>query len=207
VIVANSLIRRRDDIDPETFRRHWLDPHGPLTAKLPRCLHYVQNHVLDGPGTNALARSLRIDGIPQLAFANPEDRVAAHGSAELAACDRDSEQFIGAVSRLMTAVDDGTALDAADGSIKQMLLVIAPRTPSKPADEILRALHGVRRVVRHDILQQTHAPGSRVPNLDVEVAGLVDLWVTDIDAVARNAALLDRDGAIASFAVKTYRFI
>jgi uncharacterized protein (TIGR02118 family) len=207
VIVASSLIRRRDDIDPDTFRRHWLDPHGPLTAKLPRCLHYVQNHVLDGPGTNTLARSLRIDGIPQLAFATAEDRVAAHGSAELAACDRDSEQFIGAVSRVMTVVDDGTALDATDGSVKQMLLFVAPRASAQPADEILRALYGVHRMVRHDILQQTHAPGSRVPNLDVAVTGLVDLWVADNAAAEHNAALLDRDGGIASLAVKTYRFI
>jgi uncharacterized protein (TIGR02118 family) len=207
VIVANSLIRRRDDIDLDTFRQHWLDPHGPLTAKLPRCLHYVQNHVLDAAGTNARARSLSIDGIPQLAFATPEDRAAAHGSAELKACDKDSELFIGAVSRVMTAVDDGTTLDAADGSIKLILLFVAPRAPSKPVDATLRDLHGVRRVVRHQILQQTHAPGSRVPNLDVEVTALADVWVSNINAAERNAARLDRDSGVASFAVKTYRFI
>jgi uncharacterized protein (TIGR02118 family) len=207
MIVANSLIRRRDDIDLETFRAHWLDPHGPLTAKLPCCLHYVQNHVLDSAGTNALARGLRIDGIPQLAFATPEDRIAAHGSAELAACDKDSEQFIGAVSRVMTEVDDGVALDAADGSIKQILLLVAPRAASEPIDAMLRDLKGVRRIVRHKVLQQTHAPGSRVPNLDVAVAGLLDVWLSDMDAVSRNAERLDRDDGIASFAVKPYRFI
>jgi len=79
VIVANSLMRRRDDIDLAAFQQHWLDPHGPLTAKLPGCRHYVQNHILDSAGTNALARSLRIDGIPQLAFASPEDRMTAQG--------------------------------------------------------------------------------------------------------------------------------
>jgi len=203
VIVANSLIRRRDDIDLETFRQHWLDPHGPLTARLPRCLHYVQNHVLDAPGTNALARTLRIDGIPQLAFATPEDRVAAHGSVELAACDKDSEQFIGAVSRVMTAIDDGTVLDASDGSVRQMLLFVAPRSTD---EAILRELHGVRRMVRHTVLQQTHAPGSRVPNLDVGVTGLADLWLADSAAAERNAALLERNG-IASLVAKTYRFI
>jgi len=199
MIVANSLIRRRDDIDLATFRQHWLDPHGPLTAKLPRCRHYVQNHVLDSAGTNALARHLRIDGIPQLAFATAEDRVAAHGSAELKACDKDSEKFIGAVSRVMTEVDGEVVLDAADGSIKLILLAVTPRAVSQ--------LQGVRRIVRHKVLQQTHAPGSRVPNLDVEVTGLVDIWFSGIDAVERNAEWLDRDGGIASFAVKTYRFI
>ncbi len=206
MIIANSLIRRRDDIDLATFRQHWLDPHGPLTAKLPRCRHYVQNHVLDSAGTNALARRLRIDGIPQLAFATPADRVAAHGSAELAACDRDSEQFIGAVSRVMTAVDGEVALAAEDGSIKQILLFVAPGAAARPIDATLSELQDIRRVVRHQVLQQTHAPGSRVPNLDVEVAGLVDIWLSDKDAAARNAGLLERDG-VASFAVKTYRFI
>lgn len=206
MIIANSLIRRRDDIDLATFQQHWLDPHGPLTARLPRCLHYVQNHILDSAGTNALARELRIDGIPQLAFASSEDRVAAHGSAELKACDRDSELFIGAVSRVMTEVDDAAVRDQDDGSIKQILLVVAPRASSRAVDASLSELHGVRRVVRHTVLQQTHAPGSRVPNLDIAVAGLVELWLSDIDAAERNAALFDRDG-VASFAVKTYRFI
>src|ERR1700747_2668126 len=94
VIVANSLMRRRDDIDLAAFQQHWLDPHGPLTPKLPGCRHYVQNHVLDSAGTNALARSLRIDGIPQLAFASPEDRMAAHGSAERKGGGKDSQLFI-----------------------------------------------------------------------------------------------------------------
>jgi uncharacterized protein (TIGR02118 family) len=207
VIVANSLIRRRGDIDLATFQQHWLDPHGPLTAKLPRCRHYVQNHILDSTGTNALARKLRIDGIPQLAFTSVEDRTAAYGSAELKACDKDSELFIGAVSRVVTAVDDEAAFDQDDGSIKQILLFVAPRAPAQPAGAILRELHGVRRIVRHNILQQAHAPGSRVPNLDVNVAGLVDVWLADTDAVERNAALLDRAGSVASFEVKTYRFI
>ena len=207
MIVANSLIRRRDDVDLATFQRHWLDPHGPLTAKLPRCRHYVQNHLLDLAGTNALARRLRIDGIPQLAFATAEDRVAAHGSAELEACDRDSELFIGAVSRVMTEVDDAAVLDQADGALKHILLFLAPRAPSQPVETILRELHGVRHVVQHKILEQTHAPGSRVANLDVPIAGLVDVWLADVAAVERNAARLDRDDAVASFAVKTYRFI
>jgi uncharacterized protein (TIGR02118 family) len=206
VIIANSLIRRRDDIDLATFQQHWLDPHGPLTAKLPRCLHYVQNHILDSAGTNAPARELRIDGIPQLAFASPEDRVAAHGSPELKACDRDSELFIGAVSRVMTEVDDAATFDQADGSIKQILLFVAPRASSQSVDATLSELRGVRRRVKHTLLQQTHAPGSRVPNLEIAVAGLMELWLSDIDAAGRNAARLDHDG-IASFAVKTYRFI
>jgi uncharacterized protein (TIGR02118 family) len=207
VIVSNSLMRRRDDIDLATFQQHWLDPHGPLTAKLPGCRHYVQNHILEGVGTNAYARKLRIDGIPQLAFATAEDRMAAHGSAALKACDKDSELFVGAVSRVITAVEGDAAFDGPDGWVKQILLFAARPGTERTIDEVLGALQGIRRVVRHQVLQQTQAPGSRVPNLDVPVADLCELWFSGMDSVEQNAARIDGAGNVASFVVKPYRFI
>ena len=135
--------------------------------------------------------------------------MAAHGSAELKACDKDSELFIGAVSRLITAVEGDAAFEGPPGSVKQILLFVAPSPPSKETtgEAILDELQGVRRFVRHEILQQTHAPGSRVPNLDVPIEGLCEVWLSDMDAVASNAPLLDRHRGVASFAVKVYRFI
>jgi uncharacterized protein (TIGR02118 family) len=209
VIVAHSLIRRRADIDRAAFNQHWLDPHGPLTAKLPRCLHYVQNHILDSVGTNTLARTLRIDGIPQLAFANAQDRMAAHGSPALKACDKDSELFIGAVSRIITEVDDAATRDGPKGLIKQILLFIASHagTDQHRGEALIDALSGVSQVLRHRVLQQTSAPGSRVPNLDVPVDGLCELWLSDMDAVQRNAAVLEQESGVASFSVQVHRFI
>jgi uncharacterized protein (TIGR02118 family) len=210
MIVANSLVRRRDDIDLATFQEHWLDPHGPLTARLPRCLRYVQNHVLDVAGTNALARALRIDGIPQLAFASPEDRVAAHGSPELKACDKDSELFIGAVSRVITAVDGAAEFESPQGFIKQILLFVLPRTAveKRIAPSIVGELAGVRRLVQHQVIEQGPAPGSKVPNLGVSVEGLSEIWLENMDSVRHNARLLDREGSgVASFVVKVYSFI
>src|SRR5258708_18026656 len=161
-------MRRRDDLDLATFQKHWLDPHGPLTAKLPRCRRYVQNHVLDVPGTNAVARALGIDGIPQLAFDTPADRLAAHNSPELKACDQDSQLFVGAVSRVMTNIDGVIDFEGPRGAIKQMLLFLAPHRDAAAAREarlcpetVADRLHGVRRLVRHQVLEQTRAPGSQ----------------------------------------------
>ena len=215
MIVANSLMRRRADIDLATFQAHWLDPHGPLTAKLPRCRRYVQNHVLDLPGTNALARALRIDGIPQLAFDTPEDRLAAHNSPELEACDQDSQLFVGAVSRVMTRIDGAADFDGPPGTIKQILLFLAPRGDAAPPGAarldpatLEPLLQGVRRLVKHAVIEQTRAPGSRVANLDIRVDGIWEVWLDGPDAVQRNAATLDRDGSgVASFVVKVHAFI
>ena len=35
MIAAISMMRRRADIDLAQFGRHWLDPHGVMTAELP----------------------------------------------------------------------------------------------------------------------------------------------------------------------------
>ena len=71
------MMRRRADIGLDQFRRHWLDPHGVMTAGLPGVRYYIQSHCLDAPGTNALARELAIDGLPQLWFDSIEARPVA----------------------------------------------------------------------------------------------------------------------------------
>lgn len=208
MIVSTSLMRRRDDIDQAAFERHWLDPHGTLAARLPGCMHYVQNHISDVDGTNALARRLRIDGIPQLAFATPQGRSAAHGSSELAACDRDSELFVGAVCRVITEIDGIADLEKPSDAIKQILLFVSTgaAVDRRVDGSIVDRLAGVRRSVTHRFMQQTHAPGSKVANLDVPVEGLSEIWLESMDAVRRNADILDQSG-VASFVVKVYRFI
>jgi uncharacterized protein (TIGR02118 family) len=214
MIVSNSLMRRRADLDLAQFCAHWLEPHGALAARLPGCRHYVQNHIVDGPGTNAFARALRIDGIPQLAFDSPQARLAAHGSEALKACDRDSELFVGAVSRVITEIPAPVDFVGPPGTLKQMLLFVPalqdarPPSPPRSPDDVIRALVGVRRHVVHVVQLQTRAPGSNVASLDIPVDGLCELWLDDLDAVKRNAAVLDTPGGgIASFAVTVHPFL
>src|SRR5215468_5545238 len=102
MIAAISMMRRRADVGRGQFRRHWLDPHGVMTARLPGVRCYIQSHCLDAPGTNALARELDIDGFPELWFDSLEARRIAYTSPRIAECNIDSEQFVGAVSRLVT---------------------------------------------------------------------------------------------------------
>lgn len=215
MIISHSLMRRRPDLDQPAFERHWLDPHGPLTARLPGCRRYVQNHIRDVPSTNALARTLRIDGIPQLWFATPEDRAAAHGSPELKACDVDSRSFVGAVSRVITRVD-GTAREGAPGTVKQILLFVRAARPAGESDDAaaarraaaLDALQGVRARIDYAVVQQGPAPGSTVPNLGIEVDAIVDVWLDDDASAERNEKALARSSPdLASYVVAVHSFI
>lgn len=208
MIVSTSLIRRHEDISLDAFQRHWLDPHGPLTAKLPGTLRYDQNHVIpDAPGTNAVAQRMRVDGFPILAFVNAESRLAAHTSPEMAACNADSRHFIGAVSRVIS--DDGGNVrpEEAPPLVKQIFLVPSGRQRvDLPAT--LAALEGVCGSIQHTIIEQGGAPNSSVPFIGINVEAMAEVWISDTDAIRSNARWLDANALhLATFEVRVHRFI
>ena len=208
MIISTSLIRRRDDISLEAFQRHWLAPHGPLTAALPGTIRYHQNHVKpDGAGTNATARKLRIDGFPTLAFTDVDSRRKAHTSPQMAACNEDSRQFIGAVSRVISDDHGKSGPSPELPYVKQIFLL--PR-PGRPVDlaTLIDQLEGVAELIIHSILEQGGAPNSMVPFIGTDVAALAEVWTRDLDAVCRNAVTLEASApALATFEVRVHRFI
>ena len=206
MIVSFSLIRRRDDISPEGFRSHWLDPHGPMTALIPGTRRYVQNHVLDEPGTSAVARSMRLDGFAQLSFDTPASRVTAHRSPELAACNEDSRLFIGAVSRVIT--DDGDAAPSASETGSKQILLTTRDAPASASLQTLLERLDHRVLIQQRVLKQGAAPNSSVPHHGIEVDTIHEIWVDSAEAVARNAAILARAAPhLASFQLRTHFFI
>src|SRR5487761_2784935 len=99
MIVVFSLMRRREAIDVAAFNQHWLDPHGTLVCRFPRLRRYSQNRIVASPATSPAAQRLDLDGIAELAYDTDADQEAATQSPAMAACDRDSPAFIGAVVR------------------------------------------------------------------------------------------------------------
>lgn len=189
MIAAISLMRRLDSVDLTTFRRHWLDVHGPLVRAFAGLRRYVQCHVIDTPATNAAARAMRIDGFPILYFDNDTERSRAHGSPEMAACNVDSRSFIGAVSRVITRPAEVVPTAASAGPISAM--VLCPAGDDVASTEArLRALPGVRGLTRYDVLEQGPAPASTVPHLPIAASGVFQIWF---------GTLVDLEAAMAGF--------
>jgi len=212
MIAAISLIRRRPDISIEQFRQHWLHPHGTMTAELPATRRYVQHHPFDGPGTNAYARQLDIDGVPELWFDDIESRTIAYTSPRIAECNIDSEHFIGAVSRLVT---EPRAVRAApdEGDFARILL-ICTGTPDHAWSERLKAgatrLPGVVGYVSHRLIEQAAAPNSKIPEMALPVAGLAEaVFANEAALVSAMAHLIDPEhtGKTAVFRVQDHRFV
>lgn len=197
MIAAISLMRRRPDLSIEQFRRHWLHPHGTMTAELPGLRHYVQHHPIDAPpGTNALARELGLDGIPELWFDDYEARRIAYTSPRIAECNVDSENFVGAVTRLVTAPQVVRAAPPADTSARVLLLAVgtgdagwAVRTQERVA-----AMPGVVGLVTHRLLEQAAAPASRIPELKLAVGGIAEVAFSDEAALSAAMVALAGSG-------------
>ena len=83
------VVKARDDIAPEEFRRYWLEEHGPLVASVAgdiRARKYTQSHTVVSPLNDALVASRGMapvyDGITEVWFDNIEDLQAALESPE-----------------------------------------------------------------------------------------------------------------------------
>lgn len=212
MIAAISMMRRRADISLVQFRRHWLDPHGVMTAELLGVRYYIQSHCLDAPGTNALARELAIDGFPQLWFDSIEARRMAYTSPRIAECNIDSEHFVGSVSRLVTEPQmlvDRPAVDAA----KVVLVAIGPPDPdwSDRLHARVMPMESLVGYVRHRLLEQAAAPASKIPELKVQVAGIAEVTFESEATLLRHASALastDQDaGRTAIYRVHDYKLV
>jgi uncharacterized protein (TIGR02118 family) len=192
MIAAISLMRRQEQVDLARFRRHWLDIHGPLVCAFAGLHRYVQCHVIESPVMNDLARGMRIDGFPILYFANDEDRAKAHGSPEMAACNVDSRLFIGAVSRVITDVEQVVPPAEERGRISLLLLFPEGTETDSIDGTIARAarLPRLRGLIRYRVREQGRAPASTVGHLAVAVAAV---------AQARFDSIVDLEGALADW--------
>ena len=207
MIAAISLMRQRDDVTLAQFRRHWLDVHGPMVCAFPRLRHYVQLHVIASPAMNLLARDMRIEGFPILWFANDGDRLQAHESPEMAACNIDSRSFIGAVSRVIC---EPLVVQAATATARMKLIVLLPGPTAddaalKQCGRWAEKLPRLGGLTLYSVLKQGAAPNSVIPHLPVHAAGIAELAFTSL--VDLECAVAHAPADAAHFVVEEHRFL
>lgn len=131
---------------------------------------------------------MRIDGFPILYFDNDTDRLRAHHSPEMAACNVDSRQFIGAVSRVIT--DASGELRSNQGRFS--LIEIWPEAVAPPA-----------RPMQYVVREQGAAPNSTIPHLPVTVGSMTQTWYDSLVDLECAAAVMEDTNA-ARFAVEEH---
>jgi len=123
---------------------------------------------------NEAAQAMRIDGFPILLFDNDADRLRAHQSPEMAACNVDSRAFIGAVSRVICEQNVVVPMGDDAGRIRVLALLL-DETANHEFVAAACARPGLHGLVRYEVLQQGPAPNSTIPHLPVRTAGIVEL--------------------------------
>lgn len=88
-----AVVRRRAELDFETFRQRWCEEHPPLVLAMPGVRGYRQL-LAHGGG----ARDWPVDGIAQVTFDDAAAMRAAFASAEGATANRHQETFAGDVT-------------------------------------------------------------------------------------------------------------
>ena len=214
MIIAISFIRRKPDADIETYRKHWLNVHGPLAAALPGVRHYVQSHVWhDAAGTNELARSLRIDGFAQIWFDNEEARQRCYDSDQEVICDQDSLLWIGASARVVTEFQTLVPLAQKPSGVKQIALLLkspnnAALAPETRADlQKLRGVGGMEGLIDHTIVKQGAAPNFKRERVEVDLERMYELSYDSADTLKRNSPPFRAAAPIALFEVRDHKIV
>ena len=193
-MIANlSLLQRRPDISRQQFSSHWIDPHGPLAAQLPHVKSYVQYHVVESDWAGDPEPRLAIDGVPALWFASQQELATAYATPILAACNVDSEAFIGAVSRV-TAIPYPHGEAGAAGACHAMFILVGEGGGNAEwLDAVTSLLSNSESVVGftgYEIVSQAAAPNSKIQDLGMQIAGFVQVAFDNMPAAKQITAAL-----------------
>ena len=161
---------------------------------------YVQHHPIEAPGTNALARELGIEGVPELWFDDDEQRRIAYTSRRIAECNVDSENFVGAVTRLVTEPRVVVQAPATTKPVRVLLLATGASDSdwSARAEARITALAGVTGYVRHTLLEQAAARNSKIPELRLAIGGIAEATFAGEPALVQAAEMLTGRGGDAA---------
>jgi len=210
-----ALFNRRADVSPETFRRHWLDVHAPLAAKLPGLGSYRQNHIVERLHEDPKSPLQSIDGIAQLSFPSVAAMEVSDASPEYAACKLDIPKFQGGITILVIESDE---LMPGQGGAAKLLWVSTRRASAMPDGlrerwlashrDAAREVPGCGRFVQNFVIDRGHPVSAGVPSGNPEGAEAVgEMWFDDAQAAraafasAAGRRLLFEDDALAPVAV------
>lgn len=161
MIKRMTMLAARRDRSHEEFSRYWRGKHADIARRLPQLGGYVQNHlgkridgIADDPG-------FRVDGVPELWFADEDAKTVAFQSDVAKMLPLDEPNFIDGIT--ICAVAE-TVARAGTGPVKALLFLqsaskAGPHAGSDWLDTIGDALPGVRRLVVNRVLSSEGRPG------------------------------------------------
>jgi uncharacterized protein (TIGR02118 family) len=203
MIVRMGLLTRRPEVSQAEFRRHWLEVHGPLAARLPGLRRYHQNHVVDSRqfAIDHARGSWAVDGISELWFDSEEDMNRAVSSEEYQEVARDHHLFVGQTA-LITAVQNVVVpVDRSAGSLVKRMSILTRKPGLTPEQfkeewwgfhaEAVSKFPNLMGYTQNLVTWRSAGLGEPASYEALPIDGMVELWfrtVADVETAFRSPA-------------------
>jgi uncharacterized protein (TIGR02118 family) len=191
MIVRVGVLRRRPDMDTDSFRRHWRETHGPLAARLPGLRRYEQNLVIDRSqlAIDHARGGWDVDGFSQLWFDDVEAMRASTATSEFAATVPDIERFIGDIKLVVCQPNVVVPLAPNAGSLIKRMSILRRRPDIDAARfreewfgfhaEAVARFPGIAGYTQNLVLERGADLFKPAPYEQVPIDGIVELWFPD----------------------------
>lgn len=185
-----TVFKRRQGLDLDAFRQHWVERHAPLVCRLPGLRRYVQSQTLNGAYRKG---EPAIDGCAELWFDDTAALRALAGTPEMAAVLADEPALMELGTRREIVTEDVLIKDGPipAAGVKNIELVhrrpdLAPeafhRYWSDVHGPLARHIPQILRYVQSHTRLAAYRDG-RAPALD----GVALTWFTDTAAMRASA--------------------
>lgn len=115
-----GLFQRRQDLTQTQFSAYWAKKHSPLVMRMPKFLHYTQNHCIDFlPNFTAGHPAFEIDGIAEMYWHNEQEMQQDFNSQQsIELLRQDETEFM---LRISVCIVEESALQGQQAPLKLML--------------------------------------------------------------------------------------
>lgn len=140
MIKTYAFLVKKQGIDDDQFHRHWRDPHGVMTAKIPQFTRYVQNH---GIGPHCIVPHLPAVpylGVPVIWTRDLQGLADSAVHPDRPPLDADGHHFydVGQLRFIVCEEGGGIGRAIAPGDLKAMVFVPSGRIDAAALLEIAR---------------------------------------------------------------------
>jgi uncharacterized protein (TIGR02118 family) len=100
------MVRRRSDLDADTFSKYWRETHAPIAKMIPGLRKYIQHHAIPGPDGSIPP----YDGIAEMWYDDAAALEQAMSTQEGQAAQADAEKCVDLERLLVISVDQNTVV-------------------------------------------------------------------------------------------------
>lgn len=190
MIVRMGILRKKENLSLDEFRKYWIENHGPLASKIPGLIKYTQNHVVNSSqmGIDYDRGNIIVDGFSQLWFEDEQDMELMLTSEIGNLLSNDEEKFIDDL-KIIVAKQNVVKTRSKEKSLIKRMSILKRRSDidfatfqyewNKVHAEHVLTMPGIEGYVQNLVIDSSVKKGKVIENNGLGIDGIVELWFKD----------------------------